>query len=90
MVKINNISSSEGIQNPKILIESTKAYFHLKVNSISHVVIVQQLWLMYYICSMQHPSLNHLPNFPVQKMHHMKLEVDSASSSSLVNLNVDM
>jgi len=49
---MDNISSSERVQNHKILIENMKAFIHLEVNSIFHIVIIQQLWLMYSIDSM--------------------------------------
>jgi hypothetical protein len=52
--------------------------------------IVEQLWSMYFIDLVQHPSLNHLLDFLVQRMHRRKLEVGSASSFSLVNFSVDM
>ncbi len=72
----------ERVQNHKILIENMKAFSHLKVNSIFHIVIIQQLWLMYSIDSMQYPSLNHLPNFPIQKVHRKKQKASNAFSSS--------
>jgi hypothetical protein len=37
----------EGVQNPKVLVESTKASTHLEVNSIFHAAIVELLWLVY-------------------------------------------
>jgi hypothetical protein len=77
---MDNISSSEIVQ--KILIENMKPFIHLKINSIFHIVIIQQLWLMYSIDSMQHPSLNHLPNFPIQRVHCKKQKTSNAFSSS--------